>query len=48
MSENESLDAIIDETEAKMIEAANNGDANAYLEAWHKIDLIKETVGDRL
>ena len=28
MSENESLDAIIDETEAKMIEAANNGDEN--------------------
>ncbi|HEY2420429.1 MAG TPA: hypothetical protein VGI04_03400 [Neobacillus sp.] len=48
MSESEALIKIIDETETKMREAAKNGDAFGYLQAWNKIDIIKETAGNRL
>ncbi|MCQ6277320.1 hypothetical protein JMM81_20820 [Bacillus sp. V3B] len=48
MSENETLDKIVDQTIVEMKEAAANGDAFGYLEAWNDINVIKETAGNRL
>ncbi|MCM3569495.1 hypothetical protein [Neobacillus mesonae] len=48
MSQSEALDSIIDQTLSKMHEAWLNDDAEMYLGARNKINVIKQTSEDRI